>query len=351
MRLDKPNKLTTLLAGVFLPLVIMIIIPACTPTIDNSRITLPTYEPESLEFEFMTDERWVSSENLEICINTQDNERIILTTGFRDYKPSWSKRGDKITFFRLLVDGPSTLVWKTALCVINSDGTGFRELSDGSFADFNQTWTRDGSNLIIFNRLTNEGSTSEGGVRNNIYLIDPDGAIGDEQLVSDVNQGYEWAFCGLKDGRIFIDRSNNLEYKSYLLTPNPGNIGIYEEISRPTSYVWHKLSLSPSETKICYMLDMERSSSESYADSVLYYADFNKDTLMVSNRVKITKLSMKYIDEYPRWSNDESIIVYDSSRTGVSQLYAYRLSDGVTRRISPDDSINFNFGNFENTPK
>ena len=124
-----------------------------------------------------------------------------------------------------------------------------------------------------------------------------------------------------------------------------------EEITRPTTYVWHKLSVSPSETKVCYMLDMQRSSSESYADSVLYYADFDIDTLVVSNPVQITELSMEYIDEYPRWSNDEGIIVYDSDRTGISQLYAYRLSDGVTRRISPDERTQYNFGNFERTPK
>jgi hypothetical protein len=35
----------------------------------------------------------------------------------------------------------------------------------------------------------------------------------------------------------------------------------------------------------------------------------------------------------------------------VSQLYAYRLSDGTTRRISPDGTMGYNFGNFEWIPK
>lgn len=329
----------------FLLISIMIVIPACRVKIPDQKKE-STYDPKSLEFEYLTDERWVSSENFQIAINSQEYQRTVLTSGFKDYKPSWSKRGDKITFFRLLVDGPTTRVWKTALCVINVDGTGFKELSDGSFADFNMTWTRDGSNLIIFNRYINQGSGL-----NRIYLIDPEGLPGDEQLVSDINQDFEWAFCGLKDGRIFIDRFSSQSYESFLLTPVPGQTGEYEEISRPTRYVWHKLSVSPGETKVCYMLDLERTSSESYVDSVLYYADFDIDTLVVSNPVQITQLSMKYVDEYPRWSRDESIIVYDSNRTGVSQLYAYRLSDGVTRRISPDEFTNYNFGNFEKTPK
>lgn len=323
----------------------IILIPACQKDFPERREE-PTYDPESLEFEYMTEERWVSSENFKIVINSQDSERFVLTnTNYRDYKPSWSKKGDKITFFRLLVDAGTTALWKTKICVINIDGTGFKELTDATFANFNQTWTRDGTELIMFNRYDNTDSS------NRIFFIDPNGNIGDEQLVSDVSQGHEWAFCGLKDGRIFIDRFNNQGYKSFLLTPNPGNIGKYEEIIRPTTYVWHKLSLSPSETKICYMLDMEKIASENYADSVLYYADFDIETLVVSNPVKITNLDLKYIDMYPRWSSDESIIVYDSNRTGYSQLYAYRLSDGITRRISPEEFINYNFGNFEKTPK
>lgn len=42
--------------------------------------------------------------------------------------------------------------------------------------------------------------------------------------------------------------------RSFLLTPNPGRVGTYEEISRPTTQLWHKLSVSPSETKVAYML-------------------------------------------------------------------------------------------------
>jgi hypothetical protein len=294
-----------------------------------------TYDPHSLDFANLTTEKWVSSENLQIVINSQGHQQTILTTGFRDYKPSWSKEGDRITFFRLIMDGPTFDLWKTKLCVINADGT-----------DFNQTWTRDGSHLIIFNRYSMDGIG-----RNRIYLINPTGQMGDEQLVSDINQGFEWAYCGLKDGRIFIDRSNHQGYRSFLLTPDPGKIGKYEEIVRPTTLVWHKLSLSPSETKVCYMLDTGKSSSISYADSVLYYADFDINTLVVSNPVQITEFSMRYIDEYPRWSSDESLIVFDSNRSGVSQLYAYRLSDGLTRRISPNETMNYNFGNFEKIPK
>jgi Tol biopolymer transport system component len=56
------------------------------------------------------------------------------------------------------------------------------------------------------------------------------------------------------------------------------------------------------------------------------------------------------ISEYPRWSADESLILYDSNRSGRYQLYAYRLADRMTVRLSEGPS-NQQFGNFEGVPK
>ena len=69
-----------------------------------------------------------------------------LTTGHMDFKPSWSKTGDKLVFFRRYKDDPVTVNWLSAICIINVDGTGFHQLTDGTVANFNPTWTRDGLN-------------------------------------------------------------------------------------------------------------------------------------------------------------------------------------------------------------
>jgi Tol biopolymer transport system component len=98
------------------------------------------------------------------------------------------------------------------------------------------------------------------------------------------------------------------------------------------------------------MLDNDDNMS-SYNDVVLYYADFDPGTLTVSNPVAITDYDRAHVCEYPRWSADESLILYDSNRTGVYQMYAYRLADRSTTRISSDPSVNSQFGNFENLPK
>ena len=296
----------------------------------------------------MTSARWASSYSLRIAVTAAAQPRLVLTDG-DDFKPSWSMTGSLITFFHTMQYGDTFDAWKTKLCVIGADGSNPRILSDGQFADFNPSWTRDGSSQIIFNRYAARGSTS-----NDIYLISPQGKVGDEVLVSTPSNGYEWAFSGLKDGRIFMDRvvwsASGASAQSFLMTPHPGGQPTYEEITRPTSKLWHKLTVSPSETKIAYMLDNDGNMS-TYNDVVLYYADFNAVTRVVSNPVAITQYNLSQISEYPAWSADESFIIYDSNRSGVYRMYAYRLADGTATEVSDDPTKDFQFGDFEDLPK
>ena len=81
---------------------------------------------------------------------TPDGQPI--TTGPGDMKPSWSKTAGKIVFFRLMKHAPRVSDWQTAICVVNTDGTGFRKLTDGTQTDFNPTWTRDGTEKVVFSR-------------------------------------------------------------------------------------------------------------------------------------------------------------------------------------------------------
>ncbi len=296
----------------------------------------------------LTPDRWASSDNLRIAINAYGQRKLILTDG-DDFKPSWSQTGSMLTFFHTMQYGGTFDAWKTKLCVIGADGSGARILSNGQYADFNPSWTRDGTNRIIFNRYAARGSTS-----NDIYLISPQGSVGDEVLVSTPGNGYEWAFSGLKDGRIFMDRvvwnGSVASAQSFLLTPHPGGVPVYEQIARPTTQLWHKLMVSPSETKVAYMLDNNGDMS-SYNDVVLYYADFDVNARVVSNPVAITTYDLSQISEYPAWSADEKLIIFDSNRSGIYRMYAYRLSDRSLTIISDDPNANSQFGDFENLPK
>lgn len=295
---------------------------------------------------FKLKEQWVSSKNLQITITKPSTPEVTVTSGYQDYKPSWSKTGDRLIFFRFISKGRGFHTWRTKICVVNIDGSGFRELTTGDYPHFNPTWTRDGSNMIIFNR-----HSTERGWKNQIFMIPPDGKVGDEQLISHPsNQYYEWAFSALKDGRIFIDRKGSDFAKSFLLTPNPGKLGKYEEIKRPTEKLWHKLSVSPSETKVAYMLDIDRK-LYTYRDVVIAIADLDTANLKVENQLIITDMNKDYTYEYPRWTKDESCVIYDSNKSGKYQIYAYHLEQKTTSRISSDINNDYRFGNFKNVPK
>ncbi|MEM1070239.1 MAG: hypothetical protein AAGI63_15150 [Planctomycetota bacterium] len=123
-----------------------------------------------------------------------------LTSGHWDFKPSWSKTGDMLVFFRRLKNDPDVSKWKTAIHVINFDGTGLHALSDGTHTDFNQTWTRDGKNTPIWNRKNpNTGSY--------YVMASRVGASPGEEFALTDQSHHTWAYTCLTDGRILV-RSN-----------------------------------------------------------------------------------------------------------------------------------------------
>ncbi len=288
--------------------------------------------------------RWVSStmtgsdKILRITIHDGDNVNFI-TDGHRDHKPVWSKQDDMITFFR--ATGPTDLKpfneYRTHICVIKSDGTGFKELTDAENPNVNPTWTRDGSNKIIFNRLS---KSFFGDCR--IFWMTADAQMNDSLLISN-QKNWEWAESGLKDGRIFIYRINHRAYGiNYILPfytwPNTQSYFLldpenkkYYPVKRPNKFPTHKLSLSPSETKVTYMKDLD-GKIHTYDDVVIAYANFDLKKLEVKNEVVISAENKDHIDMYPRWSPDERYIVYSSSRGtgymwGMNQ-YIYDLKTG-----------------------
>ncbi len=290
-------------------------------------------------------ERWASSSNLNITIHSANRPAVKLTNSSNDFKPSWSPDGSMLTFFRATEYGADFKDWRAKICVINADGSGFRELTTAEVPNFNPTWTRDGSNRIVFNRFSTSGDS-----RNQIYWTSPGASTGDEELLSDPDfAGYEWANSVLKDGRIFVDRIEGTTFQSFLLTPDAGKVGRYEEIERPTSLYWHKLCVSPSETKVAYMLDQDHD-IPSYNDAVICVAEFDVERLRIADQVQITPDNLS-VQEYPAWNRDESLLVYDSDETGTYQVYAYRLADGTTTRLSASETSNDQFADFEGLPK
>jgi len=316
-------------------------------------------------FVFARSHRWVSSvrtgyENILRITIHDGGDYSFITQGHRDHKPVWSKERDMITFFR--ATGPTDMkpfhLYRTHICVINADGTGFRKLTDAMNPNVNPTWTRDGSNRIIFNRL----SKSAYGICQ-VYWMTADAKMNDAQLISNPDYS-EWAESGLKDGRIFLYRFNanyienstnpssapSITQSCFLFDPKTKQ---YYPVERPGKCLTHKLSVSPSETRIVYMKDLD-GSFNTYNDAVIAYAEFDLDNRIVKNELVISKRDKSHIDMYPRWSYDERFIIYSSSRGGTMwgmKQYMYNLDTKETHMISnPHFEIDM-YPCFEDLPK
>jgi WD40 repeat protein len=319
---------------------------------------------EDNPFKYVSENRWVSSTNCEesLCITVHDGYDLTnISKGkkgeYNNHKPVWSKEGDMITWFRTTggSDAGPFNFYKSHICLINADGTGFRELTDNKNANLNPTWTRDGSNKITFNRF------NPSGIDINIYMISPDGEQNSEVRVN--NPRYcEWAESNLKDGRIFIWRISRGWFalnallpgdalpntqKYFLLDPKTRE---YYPVERPNKYPVHKLSVSASETKVVYMKDLS-GNALTYNDCVIAYAEFDLNGLVVKNEVIISPEDKSYTDMYPRWSADEKYIFYSSSRGGKMQQYLYSLETKETHMVSDPNLAVDQYPNFEDLPK
>ncbi len=281
--------------------------------------------------------------NGEIHVNTYGTpEGKPLTTGHWDFKPSWSKTGDMLVFFRRLKNHRVTVMWKTAICIINVDGTGFHQLTDGTHTDFNQTWTRDGTNTPIWNRK-NPATGS-------FYVMKSRVRAKPGEEIALTNKRYHtWAYTCLMDGRILVQCAHPQQgHGYYLMTPHANGKPTFERIDcdLATRGILDRVSISSSETRVCF----EYQTGFKYKDAgrTLYIADFD------ANKPSITH-AKPFANEaradrwfaYPRWTKDEAAIVYHASPS----LYVYTLKDGATRKVSTTVGADYRYPHMEATPK
>jgi len=69
----------------------------------------------------------------------------------------------------------------------------------------------------------------------------------------------------------------------------------------------------------------------------------------------ITDYNLKIEEEYPKWSQDETLVIYDSNKLSgggdIFQRYAYRLSDGGGKNLSPNKRLNYQLSSVRGLPK
>jgi Tol biopolymer transport system component len=270
-----------------------------------------------------------------------------LTKGHMDFKPSWSKTGDKLVFFRRLKDDPVTAKWITAICIIGVDGTGFHQLTDGTHTDFNPTWTRDGLNTPVWNRKNPvNGSYSWFVMQGRVG-----GKPGEEVAITDKSY-HTWAFSSLMDGRLLVSCKHPTQgWGYYLMTRKPGGTPLYERIDCELvkKGLLERVSVSPSEKKVCF--EFMTGFKLKDPGHAIYIADFDVQKRAITNLKAIANPEEKpFWYAYPRWLDGEAAVVYQSSETGKNQLYVYRLEDGSTKRVSANATADYRYPHGEAAP-
>ncbi len=265
-----------------------------------------------------------------------------LTSGHQDFKPSWSKTGDMLVFFRRLKNDPVVTNWITQICIINVDGTDFHQLTDGTHTDFNQTWTRDGTNTPIWNRK----NTETGG----FYVMQSKVGNQPGQEVALTDKRYHtWAYTSLIDGRILVQSHHPKHgHGYYLMTRNPNGKPQFERIDCDLAAkgILDRVSISPSETKVCF--EYQKGFRYKDAGRTLYIADFDAKKPSITNAVPFAnEEGAERWFAYPRWTKDETAIVYHASPS----LYLYTLKDGSTQKVSTKDGTDYRYPHCEATPK
>ncbi|MGY8767460.1 MAG: hypothetical protein ACKVH8_03365 [Pirellulales bacterium] len=265
-----------------------------------------------------------------------------LTSGHWDFKPSWSKTDDMLVFFRRVVNNKDVSKWKTAIHIINVDGTGLHQLTDGTHTDFNQTWTRDGTNTPIWNRKNPKGGYQ-------VMASKVGGKPGEEIALT--GKGYStWAYTCLTDGRILVDSNpmNKQDRGYYLMTYiGPGKLK-FERIACELgkSGKLARVSVSPSEKKICF--EYTKGFVHKVPGRTLYVADFDAAKRTITNAIPFANESGKPVwFAYPRWTQDESSIVYHAG----GELHLYTLASQATEKVSTDDQADYRYPHGEATPK
>ena len=226
--------------------------------------------------------------------------------------------------------------------VIHVDGSGLHALTDGTHTDFNQTWTRDGTNTPIWNRKHAE--------KVSFYVMASKVGNKPGQEIALTDKSYHtWAYTCLIDGRILVQCAHPKQGWGYfLMTPNPGGDPGFQQIEceLATKGILDRVSISPSETRVCF--EYQKGFKHKMTGRTLYVADFDAKKRTVTNAKPFAnEEGRNRWFAYPRWTKDEKAIVYHASPS----LYLYTLKDGSTRKVSTKDGTDYRYPHCEATPK
>jgi len=132
------------------------------------------------------------------------------------------------------------------------------------------------------------------------------------------------------------------------MTPDADGKPTYEPIvcELAKTGILDRVSISPSETKVCF--EYQKGFVYNMGGRTLYVADFDAKKRTITDTRPFANEDGKPVwYAYPRWTKDETSIVYHAG----GKLYLYTLRDGSTKKVSIDDKASYIYPHGEATPK
>jgi Tol biopolymer transport system component/subtilisin family serine protease len=203
-----------------------------------------------------------------------------------------------LTVGKIIFNSDEAEYWNNQIWVINSDGTGERQLTHDTAGDFAPVWSPDGKKIAFVQLIPpGQGSNSEG---TDIFCVDADGSNLIRLTNFDSSIGYpRWSPDGSKiafvwNNSICIMNADG-SHQSTLATGNG-----------PT---W-----SPDSSKLMYI---------GYINGYSYLCEMNAD-----GSGKKQLLTSQFLGNNPSWSPDGTMVAYLSGNTQISVMN----SDGTNQR-------------------
>jgi Tol biopolymer transport system component len=266
--------------------------------------------------------------------NGRTSEITYLTdSAYSDYKPVISPDGSRIAFFRAYSQPADVNRWETSICVMNSDGSDLRELTDHDYMNSEPYWARDGSNRITWTRTIHAADGRQGRY---VYWTASDAQPGDERQISATDA--EFSNSNLQDGRIIVSRGGYYT----LMTPNPGGEPSYEMIGYPDSHhILHKGTVSNDETMIAYM-KWDPAGTDPYMQAELVLADFDASIPAIANEFTFVPKNESKLSWYPGISPDNQLLIYAED----GKIMLYDVGARRTRQISTMNHVYYAYPTF-----
>ena len=231
-------------------------------------------------------------------------------------------------YFDYPENGSPGVGFRIVLTKLNLEG--FHRPTYGRHTDFNQAWTRDGKNLRIWHKWNHKERFH--------YVMsgNMDHIPGTTWATRLTKENYHtWAYTCLSDSRILVlSKPPNQELGYYLMTPGKNATPTFERIQCDLAMkgVLERISLSPSERKICF--EFQTGFESDVPGRSLYLADFDAKQPSITNARPFANEDEKPIwYAFPRWTEDESSIIYQADE----KLYLYKLANKSTTKVSKND--------------